>query len=64
MPIIDIHLMEGRTDDQKRKLVASVTKAVCESVDVDPQKVKIIISEMAPNGYAVGGKLKIDQHGK
>lgn len=60
MPIVQIHLMEGRTDDQKRALVKEVTQAVCGTVNVPPEKVRIILSDMAPNGYAVGGTLVLD----
>ncbi len=64
MPIVQIHLIEGRSDDKKRKLVDAVTKAICESVDVKPEKVRIILSEMAPNHYSVAGKLVLDQDKK
>ncbi len=60
MPIVQIHLMEGRTDDQKRALVKEVTQAVCATVNVPPEKVRIILSDMPPNGYAVGGTLVLD----
>jgi len=31
MPIIEVHMFEGRTVDQKRKLVAEMTDAVVKS---------------------------------
>lgn len=61
MPIVQIHLIEGRTIDQKRKLVESVTKAICESVNTTPEHVKIILSDMAKHDYAIGGVLKADE---
>ncbi len=60
MPIVQIHLLEGRSTDKKRKLVEKVTKAICESVDVTPEKVRIILSEMAPEHYSVAGTLVTD----
>ena len=33
MPLIEIHLLKGRTPEQKKKLLASVTEAVVESID-------------------------------
>lgn len=57
MPIVHIHLIEGRTLEQKRKLVQKVTKAVCESVDTPPEAVKIILSDMARHDYAEAGVL-------
>ncbi|MBI2233843.1 MAG: 4-oxalocrotonate tautomerase [Micavibrio aeruginosavorus] len=61
MPIVQIHLIEGRTVEQKRALVRKVTDAVCESVNVTPEHVKIILSDMARHDYAIGGVLKMDE---
>jgi len=63
MPIIQINLIEGRTTDQKRKLVASVTEAVTKSLDVGPDAVRIILQDMSKENYAVGGTLILDTKG-
>jgi 4-oxalocrotonate tautomerase len=63
MPIIQINLIEGRTTDQKRKLVASVTEAVTKSLDVEPDAVRIILQEMTKQNYAVAGTLILDKKG-
>ncbi|MES2214824.1 MAG: 2-hydroxymuconate tautomerase [Pseudomonadota bacterium] len=60
MPIVHIHLMHGRSDEQKRALVAKVTEAICDSIGTKPEAVRIILQDIMPNDYAVGGKLKID----
>jgi 4-oxalocrotonate tautomerase len=57
MPILQIHLLEGRDNEKKKKLVENVTQAVCESLDVKPEQVRIILSEMARGNYAAAGKL-------
>jgi len=57
MPILQIHLLEGRDKEKKKKLVEKVTQAVCESLDVKPEQVRIILSEMARGNYAAAGKL-------
>lgn len=57
MPILQIHLLEGRDREKKKALVSKVTEAVCESLDVKPEAVKIILSEMALDHYAVAGEL-------
>lgn len=61
MPIIHVHLIEGRSIDQKRALVEKVTAAVCDSVNVTPDHVKIIMHDMAKHDYATAGVLKIDE---
>jgi 4-oxalocrotonate tautomerase len=54
-------MIKGRSDDQKRVLVKNMTKVICESIGTSPEKVKIVISEISPSDYAVGGILKIDE---
>jgi len=61
MPIIQVHMFEGRTIDQKRKLVAEVTEAVVKSIGVKPEDVRIIIEDMAKHDYSIGGTLVIDK---
>lgn len=60
MPIIDLKLLEGRTLDQKRKLVAAVTDAVVQTLGVPPELVRITLHEMARDNYSVGGVLMSD----
>ena len=60
MPIVHINILEGRTVDQKRKLVASVTDAICESLGTPKEKVKIIIYDMKKEDYASAGVLTCD----
>lgn len=57
MPIIQIHLLEGRSTEQKRRLAAKVTEAVCEVLEKEPAAVRVILSEMAEEHYAIGGVL-------
>lgn len=56
MPICQIHLMEGRTVEQKRALIASVTDAICNSLGSRPESVRIIISEMPKEHFGIAGK--------
>ncbi|MBO8168954.1 MAG: 4-oxalocrotonate tautomerase [Thermoanaerobacteraceae bacterium] len=61
MPVVQIEMIEGRTEEQKRQLVKNVTNAVVESVDCKPEAVKIIIREMKKEHYAEGGVLYKDK---
>jgi 4-oxalocrotonate tautomerase len=55
MPIIHVHILEGRTVNQKRKMVDEVTQALVRSFDVKPESVRILIHEMVPENYALAG---------
>lgn len=56
MPIIEMHLMEGRTSKQKEKMAESVTEAIVSSLGVTAQSVRILITEHKDEEFYVGGK--------
>lgn len=62
MPFLNIQLIRGRTIEQKRMLVANVTKAVCESIDTVPSKVRIVLSEMDAEDCATAVVLLADKN--
>jgi 4-oxalocrotonate tautomerase len=51
-------MLEGRTQDLKKKLVANMTEAVVKSLGVKPEDVRIILMDMAKSNYAVAGVMK------
>lgn len=55
MPIITIHMLEGRSKKQKRNLIEKVTETVVETLDTPPEAVRIIINEMISEHYGVAG---------
>ena len=57
MPLIEIHLLEGRTDEQKEKLLSAVTNAVHESIGAPLPSIRIWIQEFSPREYMVAGEL-------
>jgi 4-oxalocrotonate tautomerase len=61
VPIIVVNIKEGRTLDQKRAMVTSVTDAVCKTMEVTPAQVRIIINEMAHDNFAIAGTLVCDK---
>jgi 4-oxalocrotonate tautomerase len=61
MPIVEVKMLEGRTDDQKRKLVKEITEVICRTIDSTPEKVRVFINEMPKKHYAIGGVLESDK---
>ena len=61
MPIIHVHMLEGRSQDLKKKLVANMTDAVVKSLDVKPDAVRIILHDMAKSNYSVAGVLQSEK---
>lgn len=57
MPRVIIQAVEGRSRDQKRALVKSVTDAVVESFGVEPKTVTIVIEDIPKANFAKAGVL-------
>jgi 4-oxalocrotonate tautomerase len=55
MPIAHIHIMEGRDSEQKERLIAEVTDAICRSLGALPESVRVIIQEMPKAHFGIGG---------
>jgi 4-oxalocrotonate tautomerase len=57
MPLIEIHLLEGRTDEQKEKLLAAITQAVHDSIGAPLPSIRVWIQEFSPKEYMIAGEL-------
>jgi len=55
MPIVHIEILEGRPASKKRALIEQVTQAVVDSLEVRPQQVRVLLREVPPDQWAVGG---------
>jgi len=61
MPIVRIELLQGRAPKVKHELIAHVTDAVVTTLGVDPEQVRVLLYELPPEHWAVGGKTKATQ---
>jgi 4-oxalocrotonate tautomerase len=57
MPEIYVHMVEGRSLEQKRGLIRDITDAVVRHIMVDPAAVMVQIVESAKENKAKGGIL-------
>lgn len=55
MPIVEFHLMEGRSPELKRELARRVTETVCEVLGSRPDSVRILIHQLTADDFSVGG---------
>ena len=61
MPIVTIHLLEGRNLEKKRELVEKISHVVMDTLGAKPEKVRVILSEMKHDNFAIGGVLHCDE---
>ena len=61
MPHIQITMLEGRTPEQKRKIVERITETMIEEAGTTRQAVSVAFVEVSPANYASGGVLVLDR---
>ncbi len=56
MPIAQINIVEGRTDEQKERLIHEVTDAIVRSLGAPVESVRIILNEMPRQHFGIAGQ--------
>ena len=57
MPTYHVEMLAGRTIEQKKKLVAEITRVSIEVLGGEPGSVDIIITDIQRENWSSGGKL-------
>jgi 4-oxalocrotonate tautomerase len=58
MPIIQITMIVGRTDAQKRAMYQAVTEAVHSTLGAPMESIRIMVNEVPPLHFATAGVAK------
>ena len=57
MPTLHVEMLEGRTPEQKKKLVTELTRVTVEVLGGSPESVDILLIDVPRGNWATGGKL-------
>ena len=60
MPVITIEMWDGRTLEQKRKIVKGITSVMGE-IGIPAEAVQIIIKDVPKHNWGIAGKLASDE---
>lgn len=55
MPFAQIYMLEGRTEDQKRTVIAKVTDALVEALDAPRETVRVWIHDVPKENWGIAG---------
>ncbi len=61
MPLIQITMLQGRTADQKRKIVQRITDTMVEEAGARREAIVVAFHEVSRESYASGGVLMADK---
>lgn len=62
MPIIRVEMWEGRSLDQKRELVETLTREMARIAQCDPDSIYVVLDEVRKENWGAGGKLCSDKY--
>jgi len=60
MPLIQISVIEGRDPETRRRLLREVSHAAAAALGADPGTVRVILTEVPAEHWAVGGVSKAE----
>jgi 4-oxalocrotonate tautomerase len=58
VPIIDVTLIEGRSPEKKRRLIAELTDAAERVLEAPRASIRVIVREVPAAHWGVGGEPK------
>lgn len=56
MPIMQVHLIAGRSEEQKARLIQALSAAAVEALDAPLESVRVIISEIPASDFGIAGQ--------
>jgi 4-oxalocrotonate tautomerase len=61
MPRVIVQAVEGRSLEQKRRLVQAITDSVVDAFSATPESVTVVIEEIRRDHFAKAGILAVDR---
>jgi 4-oxalocrotonate tautomerase len=55
MPIANINIMEGRSDEQKEAMVEEVTAAISRTIGAPEETIRVLINDVSKQNWGIGG---------
>ncbi len=63
MPVIEVNMLSGRTAETKDRLAMALSEVVMRELDVPAEAVRVIIREVSPGSWYVGGRSRASGEG-
>ena len=60
MPFAQIHMIEGRTEDQKRAVIEKVSAALVEATGAPKEAIRVWIQEVPKTNWGIAGQTAKD----
>lgn len=61
VPVVHVHMLAGRSPEQKRRLVEAITRALVEEAGARAESVTVVLHDTDPGNWAESGVLLADR---
>ncbi|UOF90318.1 4-oxalocrotonate tautomerase [Fodinisporobacter ferrooxydans] len=55
MPVINIQIMQGRSEETIKKLIENVTETVSVTLDSPKERIRVLVTEIPKTHWGIGG---------
>ncbi|WP_138419344.1 4-oxalocrotonate tautomerase [Aquibacillus sediminis] len=55
MPLVNIQIIEGRSQEKIDRLMENVTETVSQSLEAPKENVRVVVTEVPKTHWAIGG---------
>jgi 4-oxalocrotonate tautomerase len=55
MPIVQVHLLEGRSKELKQQLISEITAAVSRTLGNSPETIRVLLHDVPHENWGVAG---------
>ena len=56
MPVVKIDMWEGRTKEQKERLIKSVSNAIANTLEIPKEHITVIINDVSKTNWGLKGE--------
>lgn len=56
MPVVQVNIIEGRSEQQKERLIHELTEAVHRAIEAPAESIRVLITEMPSSHWGIAGK--------
>ncbi|NEU32137.1 2-hydroxymuconate tautomerase family protein [bacterium LRH843] len=55
MPIVQVHLLEGRTKEIKQQLISEITATVSRTLGNSPETIRVLLHDVPQENWGIAG---------
>ncbi|MGE8203221.1 tautomerase family protein [Heyndrickxia sp. NPDC080065] len=55
MPIVQVHLLEGRSKELKHQLISEITEAISRTLGNSPETIRVLLHDVPQENWGIAG---------